>query len=119
MDHLHTRVPSAPEYARAFRTLEGTISDNQRKLLQVHHAAPARVISTTRLADSVGFKGYQAVNLQYGKLGVEVAKVLGYDLGEQVKAGMLVEFVDPQYAANEEWLWVMRQPVVQALESLG
>ncbi len=119
MNLLEARVPSAQEYARAFRALESTITANQRTLLRVHHAAPARVISATRLAESVGFDGYGAVNLQYGKLGLEVAKALGYDLGERVKVGMLVEFVDPKYAANEHWLWVMRQPVVQALESIG
>jgi hypothetical protein len=119
MDLHKLEVPSAGEYARAFRAIETQITPKQRELLEIHYSAPARVISATRLADSVGFKEYRAVNLQYGKLGDLVAKELGYDLGERVRAGMLIEFVDPEYAGNVHWLWVLRAPVVQALEDLG
>jgi hypothetical protein len=33
--------------------------------------------------------------------------------------GILVDFVDPGFSANEHFLWVLRPNVVQALEDLG
>ena len=113
------RVPTVGEYAAALRAIESRITPKQRELLERHHAAPARVISATRLAEEVGFENYGAVNLQYGKLGAEVARALGIELPDRVMVGILVDFVDPQYAANEHWLWVMRPNVALALESLG
>lgn len=88
-------------------------------MLCVHHAAPARVVTATRLAELVGYDTYSGVNLHYGKLATAVADELGFDLAGRARAGMLVEFVAPQTAGNEHWLWVMRFPVAQALEDLG
>ena len=119
MDMHDLKVPSSDEYVRAFRALEDKITAKQRELLEAHHRAPARVISATRLAELVGYESYSAVNLHYGKLGAAIARELGYDLGKNVRVGILVEFVDPKYAANEHWLWVLRHPVVKALEDLG
>jgi len=119
MDPRNVKVPSVSDYIAAFRALEPRITPKQRELLLVHHAAPARVISATRLAEAVGFDNYNAVNLQYGLLGAEVARELNIDLGEFVAVGIMVEFVEPAYAANEHFLWVLRQNVAQALEDLG
>jgi hypothetical protein len=41
------------------------------------------------------------------------------ELAENVKIGILVDFVDPKFAANQEFLWVMRPNVAQALEHIG
>jgi 5-methylcytosine-specific restriction protein A len=91
----------------------------QRELLLVHHRAQARVTSATRLAEVVGFENYNAVNLQYGLLGRDIANQLGIELTESVAVGVLVDFVDPGVAANEHYLWVLRPNVAQALEDLG
>ena len=113
------RLPSVAEYVTAFRAIEPKITAKQRELLRLHHASPARVISATRLAEAVGFESYNAVNLQYGLLARAVARELAIELGDFVEVGILVEFVDPGFAANEHWLWVLRPNVAQALEDLG
>jgi hypothetical protein len=112
-------LPSVADYAAAFQAIEGRITPKQRELLLLHHRAQARVTSATRLAEAVGFENYNAVNLQYGLLARQVADQLGIDLNESVVAGVLVDFVDPGFAANEHYLWVLRPNVAQALEDLG
>ena len=119
MNPRQLRVPSVSDYVAAFRAIEPRVSEKQRELLRVHHDAPARVISATRLADTVGFENYNAVNLQYGLLAQEILRALNVDLGDFVAVGILVEFVHPGSAANEHYLWVLRPNVVQALEDLG
>ena len=119
MNPRQLRVPSVSDYVAAFRAIEPRVSEKQRELLRVHHDAPARVISATRLADAVGFENYNAVNLQYGLLAQEILRALNVDLGDFVAVGILVEFVYPGSVTNEHYLWVLRPNVVQALEDLG
>jgi hypothetical protein len=112
------RVPTVAEYVTAFRAIEQKMTPNQRKLLLAHHAAQARVMSATRLAEQVGFESYAAVNLQYGALAGQIADQLAIEVGDVV-LGILVDFVDPGQVANEHYLWVMRPNVAQAIEDLG
>jgi hypothetical protein len=112
------RVPTVTEYVTAIRAIEERITPNQRKLLLAHHAAQARVMTATRLAEQVGFENYGAVNLQYGLLARLVAEQLALEVGD-VEVGILVDFVDPGHVANEHYLWVMRPNVAQAIEDLG
>ena len=59
------------------------------------------------------------MNLQYGLLAREIADRLAIQLTDSVIVGVLVDFVDPGFAANEHYLWVLRPNVAQALEDLG
>jgi hypothetical protein len=111
-------VPTVPEYVKAFRAIESRITPNQLRMLLFHHRAPARVVSATRLAQEAGFEGHSGANLQYGLLASELLRQLGIELPETVKSGILVDFVNPEFAGNQEWLWVMRPNVAEALEEL-
>jgi hypothetical protein len=119
MELHEIHLPSVADYVAAFQATEARITPKQRELLLVHHRAQARVTSATRLAEAVGFENYNAVNLQYGLLARQIADQLGIELSESVVAGVLVEFVDPGFAANEHFPWVLRPNVAQALEELG
>ena len=55
------------------------------KLLRTHYHASNRTISATQLAKTVGYGGYQGVNLQYGKLGYEIEQLLHYTPSETYK----------------------------------
>jgi len=88
-------------------------------MLEFHHSQPARTVSATTLAEHIGWSDYGAVNMQYGTLAHAMCRELGIDLGEQVKVGVLVDFVYPHQAANVQFLWVMRERVAIALEELG
>jgi hypothetical protein len=118
MELHQLRLPTVAEYVTAFRAVQAKITDKQHEMLRVHHAAPARTISASRLAEAVGFENWTAANLQYGLLAGRLNDQLALNLAEHARVGVLVDFVDPGYAANEHWLWVMRPNVAQALEDL-
>lgn len=111
------RLPHVAEYVAAFRALESQITQNQRRMLELHHAAPGRLVSATRLAEEAGFPNFNAANLQYGLLGKGICKHLAVSLPTDL--GILVTFVPPGEASNEHWLWGMRPNVAQALEDVG
>lgn len=119
MELHQIRLPAVTEYVAAFRAVEPRITDGQRMLLRAHHAAPARTLTATRLAEIAGWNSYTAVNAQYGTLAGHLARELGIDLSEDAQIGVLVEFVDPGSVANEHFLWVLRPNVARALEELG
>jgi len=119
MEQHELRLPLVSEYVAAFKAVEPRITAKQREILLRHYAAPARATSASRLAEEIGFENYKAVNLQYGLLAEELRCQLGIELGDFVSTGVLVDFVDPGVASNEQWLWVMRPNVAQALEDLG
>ena len=85
MDINQLRLPTVAEYVTAFRAVEFEITDNQRTMLHVHHAAPARTMSATRLAEAVGFENLNGVNLQYGLLADKIAHQLAVDLTGHVR----------------------------------
>lgn len=111
-------LPSLDAYVSAFATIEDKITDNQLKMLQVHHAAPGRAVSATTLTHAVGYSGYSAINAQYGRLAALMCRELSV-LGRSTKVGVLVQFVYPDQAANDQFLWLMRERVALALEELG
>lgn len=110
-------LPSRENYVSAFTAIEDKITDKQRQMLAFHHAAPGRAVSATTLAAKVGFASYEAVNLEYGKLAHGLCREL--DVNPSVKVGVLVDFVYPEQAANDHFLWLMRERVAFALEELG
>lgn len=117
MEHHQFLEPTVADYVRAFKAIAPGITRKQYSVLVAHHQAPGRVISATKLADEVGFNSYVTANRVYGTLGGKVAKSLGIRL-KGVNIGILVDFVDPHYAANEHFLWVLRANVAIALEQL-
>lgn len=112
-------LPDVADYVSAFTAIEDRVTPKQLELLTFHHAQPGRAASATTLAGAVGYANFNAVNLQYGELAGLVSEALGLDLKGKVKVGALVQFVYPDQAANEQFLWVMRENVALALEELG
>ena len=119
MHEYRILLPSVQDYEQSFRAVEGKITSNQRKMLEFHHSQPARTVSATKLADHIGWSGYGAVNVQYGILAHAICRELRIDLGDDVKVGILVDFAYPHQAANDQFLWVMRERVAISLEELG
>ena len=112
-----TAQPTAPDpvqYASALRDV--CVTEPQRQILQFHYNAPARTITATECANTLGFKRYSTANLLYGKLGRRVRDLLGL-VGDSIdqRLGMLVTFEK----RNDEWHWIMRPQVARALELLG
>lgn len=104
-------VPSPREYAQALRATD--ITPLQVEMLRIHFEAPERTITATGMSWAFGHS-YQFANSHYGRLGRLVGEKLGFD-PDTVYLGSLVEF-DKR---NNEWHWIMREEVSQALEMLG
>jgi hypothetical protein len=109
-------VPSVEEYKVAFQTIENRITEKQRSMLKEHYESFCHVTTATDLALLVDYKDFSAANMQYGRLGSMVSQALG--LGS-LGVITIVLMVPPQQGVINEWLWVMRANVVEALEQLG
>ena len=108
----------ADDYVRAFDAVRDDISDLQRHMLRAHYSAPDRSVTARQLAAAVGLSNFNAANLHYGKLGRLLFSVLGKPAGAD-NVFMLAELVPPGERSNDEWLWIMRPQVTQALQLLG
>ena len=126
---LHEIVlPSVGQYVIALRRTMEHVGPKQREILQellkIHNAAPGRVASAGKLAEGMralhfDFPNYNTVNLHYGLLAKELAKHLPIPDRQAVEVGVFVDFVPPGYTSNTEYLWVLKQPVAEAIEVLG
>lgn len=95
--------PTPDAYEKAFAAIEDQITEKQLLMLAFHHAQPGRAVSATKLAEFIGYKNYNAVNMQYGRLGSMICQQLGLEL-PGVQVGSLVDFVYPDQAANDHFL---------------
>jgi len=103
---------SAKEYADAFEKIG--LTKYQKRILVAHYNAPDKTITATGLAKALNFKRFNASNLKYGEIGSKVCEILKPSrIGEKI--GILVEF-DKR---NDEWHWIMRPGVIEAIEMLG
>jgi len=104
------------QFEDALQQLSDRIKPKQWEMLCAHYHAPNRSVTARQLAKEVGFKSYDAVNLQYGLLGSLLGSVLGF---EKSKSSVLATFTKPKDKDNSEWLWVMLPALAKALEKIG
>lgn len=110
------KVPSVKEYAAAFQKIESRMTEKQKQMLIEHYNSICHVTTATDLALLVNYDSHSASNSQYGRLGSMVANEMGLgDLGVIT----LVLMIPPDNYSTNEWLWVMRENVAEALEQLG
>lgn len=101
------------DYVNAFRNLN--LQPYQRRMLEIHYCAPNHTLTATQMAKAMGFRNWGGANLHYGVLGKLVAEMLGWHPMPETKLYVLAEFEKP----GREWHWIMRSPVVSAMEILG
>jgi hypothetical protein len=118
-----TGDPSVKEYALAFRAIKAKITPAQLAMLKAHYHAPERIITPLQLAEAAKYKGWQAANLHYGKLGFALhdyvpTKLLAYPDGDPMYTSVLA--IDVARAGSEsQWQWKLRPGVAAAMELLG
>jgi hypothetical protein len=75
-----------------------------------------------RLAEKVGYKGWQGMNLQYGLLAQRIGLAAGLNNPDIT---LLVEFIPPAQksssdnVSNSEWILLMQEPFAKALKAVG
>jgi hypothetical protein len=93
-------------------------------MLRAQCRAPDSTITATQLAESAGYKNYNAANLQYGTLAFNVASHLGF-APEQRQDGTPKWWTTLSYAADTSddaesahFRFVMRPELVAALSEM-
>lgn len=107
-------VPSVEEYKNALLAIEHRLTDTRMKILKTHYAAPKHNITAREMAYALGFEGYQGANSNYGKLAGLLGEILHWQPDDHIKMYVMVDFEH----VNDEWHWIMRPQLVQALEEL-
>jgi hypothetical protein len=111
-------VASEEEYREALAALR--VTDAQWKMLRAHALAGPKGLSAGELADAADFANYSSANLQYGKLGRDIAAYLNLDLPES--KGRKREDVSTAALADEgtpnekgHFVWVMHPELAAAV----
>jgi predicted HNH restriction endonuclease len=108
-------LPSPERYVAAFSRLQSRLSEGQLAMLRAHFHAPQRSLTARQLARAADYPSFQSANLQYGILGRLLREELPYD-GPGQQSSSLAHFTK---TTEDEWTWVLHEPVVQALRRLG
>ena len=104
---------TAKQFCDALRAIHPT--DHQRKMLQVHYSALNHTLTASQMSEALGYaREHYTANILYGGFASKLAKELHFDCGENPEVFILSTF-------NEKppWIWIMRPPLVKALEELG
>ncbi|NJL55625.1 hypothetical protein HC928_10815 [bacterium] len=111
----HT-MPSVAAYKHGLQQLEqeGRIPDSHRDMLIRHYMAPNHTITATELAKAVGYKRFNAVNLQYGTLGRNLLEIMNWHVSGQ-SSYIIASFYPCE---TGEWLWIMHENLAQCLHEL-
>jgi hypothetical protein len=120
-------LPSAEEYAEAFRRIAHKLTEGYRAMLRAHYRATEHTLTTGQLAQAAGYADFKAANLHYGRIGVLLDSALHLALdtgpgGTRAYTTVLATSGDEEPhkgRLREEWRWVMRPQVVEAVATLG
>jgi hypothetical protein len=114
------------DYLRAFEAIRAEgIADHHDRLLRAHLAAPGYATTWAQLAEAVGYPTGSTVNMHYGKFAERVARHLGRTekpLDPKDEAWwlwVLVRWAEDRDPQSGHTVFVLRQPVVEALQQLG
>ncbi|HZL36450.1 MAG TPA: HNH endonuclease signature motif containing protein [Tepidisphaeraceae bacterium] len=107
---------TSDDFRRALKGVGSRITALQQQMLSAHYHAQDRTLSASEMSIAMGWRGFEASNAQYGRLGSLLGKRLG---AEQFNIRTLVTMIRPRSVGNSDWLWVMRPQLAMALEALG
>ena len=108
---------TSEEYIEALTLIEKNMSPKQRAMLTGHAMAFGNRLSMQTLAEIGGYPKFQSANIQYGKLGRQFADFFHVTgLSNQTQA---MAWSDDNKDEFGHFTWVLREPLVEALQSLG
>ncbi|HEV3221219.1 MAG TPA: hypothetical protein VGZ48_15745 [Candidatus Acidoferrales bacterium] len=106
---------SASRFASTLKKLP-KLGGRQMELLQIHYRAPGRALNAKKLAERVGYRDYRGINIRYGLLAADIGRRLGRRYPD---LALLVDFVSPKTASNEEYILVMHPEFAEGLMLAG
>ena len=108
---------TAGDFADALRSIQSSITSNQRAMLVGHAAAPGQTLSMLALAGLGGYAKFESANMQYGMLGRKFAQFFEIEgLPNQTQAIAWNEGTRDELG---HFTWKLRRPLVEALYELG
>lgn len=119
--------PDEPDMLKALNYVWPHLNEKQRSMLQAHYRAPGCRMTTQQLAEAAGYKGYNAVNLWYGKVGFMLFGEMPRNLltddkrgGAPVYTSMHADWLDKSLQpGSKSGQWQLRSDVASALERGG
>lgn len=111
--------PDVPSYVAALRQIIATAPPAHIAMLRAHHNAVEQTISATELARAAAYESFAAANLQYGIFANKVCDLLDFvpPIGNSGKPSPTHVLASPyREGPRAEWVWIMRPPVVAALD---
>ncbi len=111
-------MPSTPTPRRFFNALNRMqVSDFQKRMLGIHHAAPGHTVTAGRMAEALGYTHHAPVCSAYGRLGKALGKELKWTPADHSEHGVSrLAFLENPHGI---WRWVMRPQLAGAVEKLG
>ena len=109
------KLPTRAQFLQALKRVPRP-KGRQLGFLHEHVQAPGRALNARRLAQSVGYKSHDGINLQYGLLARRIGEALGRNGADLT---LLVDFIRPESVTNAEWIMVMHPQFAEALKQAG
>jgi len=106
---------SASRFASVLQAI-GRPDGPRLEILRAHYAAPDRTATTTVLAERVGYRGNNGINVWYGRLARQIGMLFGAD---RPNISLLFEVVASTTAKSGEWILVMRSEFADGLKRAG
>jgi hypothetical protein len=121
------RFGTTKRYAAALgAVIDEGVPEKHVELLRAHFEAPGHIATARELARAVGYLNYNSVNLQYGRLAHRVANRLAIfkkpvcpRARGRNKGFWLYVLVDWAAEQSGDTRFVLRRPVIEALQRLG
>ena len=117
-------IPTPQEFAEALSSIKPT--GNQWEMLKAHYHAPNRKLTSSQLAEAVGFPNFSSANSQYGGLGSSIARHLEITPPGHYKDGKplwitIITLENSESIENDtgHYQHILRNEVAEALEIVG
>lgn len=104
---------SHKDFEKAF--VEGNLSEHQILMLRCNYEARGHTITSKQMAKHLDYDHHGSANLHYGKLASKIGEIFNIKEMPSEKIGIFVKF----FKVNNEWNWILKPPVCQALENLN
>ena len=118
-------IPTASEYVEALTNVL-TAKSKLWDMLKAHYHAPNKMMTSTQLAMSAGYKDFSAANSQYGTLGRKVSEFINFTPPGKYNDGrplwltaLVIEGTENFEDDTRHWKHEMRPELAEALEILG
>jgi hypothetical protein len=121
-----TAIASADQFKKALLVVrDKNLPPSHFAMLRAQCRAPAATITATQLAASAEYENYNAANLQYGTLAMNVAAALGYTPQEKHADGAPCWWTTLSYSNEDQaeentghFQFIMRPELVAALREM-